>query len=641
MRGWLRTLFEKQYYPAISVLMDTPADRQSAQQWADWMRQQWDRHGLSNLTQQRNLMTEVRRELKDRLGEDHFVLDSMNFTTEQWIQINEKANRVVASRNEQQCLIQNPQKIVDLARQLLFSREWAEIVAGLAVVTGRRCAELLQTATFEPESDYSVWFTGALKRRQEKSILRFEIPTLIEATLVIRSLEKVRTWVDTRGMDNTEINTHYSAAVSKVCHRTYAEWVPPRRGRGSLYTHLFRTIYARIATHWYAPPEVADIEYMAAIQGHYFRNDESNSELRRSLGSTRHYNDYKIGDGQGNIDGRQGIKLGEPGVVVLLAFQGQNKGDRRDLTSEVAEMQELEKAQELGILELEEIQELERNRQRSSLHIYKDEKTRWQAVLDSVPGNNQQQKMTAILLILEAHLQQDGRDRPALKALAEQFVTVLKPLKGATVIRCICQRELLLLKAWQVEEYLSFYQDEIEKAIRAGELPLEDGITAHRDKFIKQGVQYESRTHYALLFLANMEFQVSHAEAEEKKLAPEPVAVSLPTPSSQSIHESEASIPTQERRGRPRSAVGEARVQESIDAIMAYNNMPGRSRQEMWAINGASIRQLRGSNQNLIKRVIEANQDSIDQHHQRLGLGARHNTVHSQAGVSIKDAIQL
>ena len=68
---------------------------------------------------------------------------------------------------------------------------------------------------------------------------------------------------------------------------------------------------------------MADIEFMAAIQGHYQVLDEQNPELKRSLVSSRHYNDYKIGDGKGNIDGRQGIKLSAPGVSVIEIFANQ------------------------------------------------------------------------------------------------------------------------------------------------------------------------------------------------------------------------------------------------------------------------------------------------------------------------------
>jgi len=69
----------------------------------------------------------------------------------------------------------------------------------------------------------------------------------------------------------------------------------------------------------------------AAIQGHYAILETTDATLKRSLAASRHYNDYKIGDRTGNIDGRQGIKLGYGGVEVIEVF---NKS-RPDTTSEL------------------------------------------------------------------------------------------------------------------------------------------------------------------------------------------------------------------------------------------------------------------------------------------------------------------
>ncbi|NJO97967.1 MAG: hypothetical protein HC764_19865 [Pleurocapsa sp. CRU_1_2] len=59
---------------------------------------------------------------------------------------------------------------------------------GLAVLTGRRCTEVIKTAQFEFKTKYSVIFTGALKRGDEPVECVFEIPTLCEAQLVIEAI---------------------------------------------------------------------------------------------------------------------------------------------------------------------------------------------------------------------------------------------------------------------------------------------------------------------------------------------------------------------------------------------------------------------------------------------------------------------
>jgi hypothetical protein len=89
-------------------------------------------------------------------------------------------------------------------------------------------------------------------------------------------------------------------------------------------------VYPAIACFWFAPPWVQEIHYRAHILGHWYivtpqvqvGDSEADVEQRRyNYATEAHYFDYKIGNGHGGIDGRQGIKLGEPGVQILKLFQ--------------------------------------------------------------------------------------------------------------------------------------------------------------------------------------------------------------------------------------------------------------------------------------------------------------------------------
>jgi Telomere resolvase len=320
MRKWLQALVD-QYIPAVEQLQNTPQDQAEALKWASWMRQKWAEYGMTALKQQRNLMTDVRGAIKTRLGTDHVALESMNFTMEEWIAINSPIDEQVARRNENVVLLDNPDAIVSQAVRLLESREWADVAAGLVVVTGRRSTEILGTANFQPKSQWSVIFSGALKRRGETQVLSIEIPTLTTAERVIGALTKLRRMCSTEGLRAEEINQKYSQAVAAACDRHFSSLVPNRNGRDNLFTHLFRSVYAAIATYWYAPPTLDANEYKAAIQGHYAILDTADGTRRRSLAAARHYNDYKIGDRLGNIDGRQGIKLGHGGVELIDTFK--------------------------------------------------------------------------------------------------------------------------------------------------------------------------------------------------------------------------------------------------------------------------------------------------------------------------------
>ncbi|WP_299415051.1 protelomerase family protein [Acaryochloris sp. IP29b_bin.148] len=701
MRRWLKKLYDHPFLPAVAPLNQTPQDRQIAEQWSAWMKQQWHDYGLKHLKQQRNLMTEVRQALKKQLGEDHVAVEAMNFSRDEWIEINLSINDRVAARNEQQGLIEQPDAIVDRAKMLLDHRDWADIAAGLAVLTGRRCTELLQTAEFTYESAYSVWFTGALKRRQEAKTLRFEIPTLAPAKQAIAALHTLRNQVDTAGLDLETINRKYSPPVAKACDRYFAELIPQRAGRGNLYTHLFRTIYARIATHWYAPPTVADVEYMAAIQGHFLIQNEQDPTLRRSLASTRHYNDYKIGDGQGNIDGRQGIRLQDPGVKVLQVFQ--------------SAVPQLEPDPSMEREEPPMIRPLKRKRQPpkrdiSTLRLYQDERDRWLQMLDQFePNGTQQDKMSVLLAWIEQSLPQGKTthgEADDLEQLARLFIEPLRPLRDPKAIHTLCQQEVADLdQDYYPEDYLPLYRDAIADAIRSGQLPLIDHQTAERTSYTKAGVNYEQRTHYALLFFETLEHELglSASEPSEKiisstdeKSTPNPPVADHPTasvsttdqkldaltdaltqliqviqpeqppqpanqePAQNNGHASpqrtqakspDAPIASPTRRsdtskkpGRQpgqTSAAADAKITQAIDAMMDYNNVPNRSFEEKWRISASVLKRLTKSYQGVIQRVLDTREDEIEQHHQTHGLSSRHNIRHGRAGVTIDQVIQL
>ena len=316
---WLKTLL-REFLPQIIDLPNTPVGRQQAGQWDALIKEKMAQRGLETPTQQKNPITDVRQVIK-AIDPQHPALDEVGFTKEEWTEINMPSEQAVGRRTAKP--IAEPEEIARRAELLLKSDSWSQIAAGLAVVTGRRVAEVMQTAQFERASQWSVWFTGALKRRGEEIELRFEIPTLVKATSVISATKRLRRAVDTEGMSNREINRAYSHAIAQACDRTFSDLVPRREGKDNLYTHLFRSVYSTIATFWYCPPEVPELEFRAAVQGHYQILEEGQTELRRSLAASRHYFDYEIADKviAAHTGQRKGVKLERPGVEVISAFR--------------------------------------------------------------------------------------------------------------------------------------------------------------------------------------------------------------------------------------------------------------------------------------------------------------------------------
>ena len=629
MRKWLQELVDKQYLPAIAALQDTPEGRAEAQTWADWMKDQWADHDLKALKQQRNLMTDVRNAIKHQLGEEHFALESMNFTVDEWIQINQPIDDQVANRNEHQTLL-DPKAInalVTRAVKLLASREWADIAAGLAVLTGRRSAEILATAQFEYKTLYSVTFTGALKRKGETQQLSFEIPTLAQTEYIINALNKLRQIVDTEGMDNTDINQKYSDAVARACDRHFADLIPKREGRDNLYTHLFRSVYAAIATHWYCPPRVADIEFKAAIQGHFTVLDQANPEKRRSLAANRHYSDYKMGNGEGNIDGRQGIKLGQPGIEVIEMFKDKptQNGKTAQSTDSMAK------------------------RARSLLHIFADERGRWLSVLDQLePQETHQPEKTSVLLTWIEQQLKAAQSPPEADQLSVEAVSA-PPDPPATALPVIdnlasgiafLTTELQAAKAQNTELERQRDQSKAEAAGYQQQVSQLQQVNAQLQAELAQFHQAQVQLEPLLKLLQGAHAQPAPTAPTLSQLIAQPAAPTaiatplatiaapastIPPAAAQTVAAGAATAPKRVRH----SGGTEAKVNRIIDAILAYNNTPGLTHTDKWAISFPVVKELGkpigATYQKVIQQVFQARQAELEAHHQRHGLGSRHN----------------
>ncbi|GHO78046.1 hypothetical protein KSD_58170 [Ktedonobacter sp. SOSP1-85] len=73
------------------------------------------------------------------------------------------------------------------------------------------------------------------------------------------------------GLEIEQVSQKYGKAVNEAVERRYGDLEElVRATREKVSVHNFRGMYARIACFWYAPPTVADISYMAQIQGHRF-----------------------------------------------------------------------------------------------------------------------------------------------------------------------------------------------------------------------------------------------------------------------------------------------------------------------------------------------------------------------------------
>ena len=189
---------------------------------------------------------------------EHLSLKYLNFSDEEWAALGASSSAALQERLEDQQFFRDPDGLVALAVQLLKSDRWDDIVVGLAVVTGRRHTEVLKTAMFYPNTRYTLTFAGQLKRR-DKMLDPYEIPVLCEASLAFDAWQRLRKMLDCTQLSVEEVSQQYGLPVRSAAKHAFGDLVPVRAGHDDVYTHLFRTIYGRIAVLYYCPPKVKDL----------------------------------------------------------------------------------------------------------------------------------------------------------------------------------------------------------------------------------------------------------------------------------------------------------------------------------------------------------------------------------------------
>ncbi len=616
---WLHQLLAE-HLPRLIELSGSKEDLELAKEWDSLIKEKLAERGLISPHQQKNRITDVRNAIKV-IDPNHPALEVVGFTANEWIEINSMASTESTNRTTQ--FLDSPDAIAQTANQLLSSRIWSEVAAGLAVVTGRRVSEILKTAHFTFKSTYSVMFTGAVKRRDEAVTLTFEIPTLVPAHTVLDAIASLRSWIDTSNMTNRQINDRYEHAVAQACERHFRDLVPTRSGKGNLYTHLFRAVYATIAAHWFCPPTVSDLEFRAYIQGHFQILNETNSEKRTSMAAQRHYWDYKIADGQGNVDGRLGIKLIETGVQVLEAFDtAQTKIKTKSHGSLV------------------------------HLRVFHDDRTTLAQIQEQFDLHNRAAANHFVLELAQSLLS----TADTLNLTPQQLTAKLTDLASESKLSDLEQSpsELNLdgdSAPLSTNEQLSVELSEKDETTddsinlhtqpkneeKNEELSSVDRQTATQSEALFERMDRQQQSlssltnaiHGLVEVLASSpnlsSTSVSGASTSqpkfESKSHTKPSDTTTTSPTSHGSDQTSDTISPRKRR----SELSRQKVNRYIDAIMAYNDIKDRPHADKWLITIAALKRLTHCGQSVIYDVLNSRAAEIQFHHDQHQLGIYHN----------------
>src|SRR5258707_822916 len=76
---------------------------------------------------------------------EHLALRYLNFTNEEWLEINAPSEEALRQRREDPNYLPDPDAVIAKAASLLTSSYWQDVALGLSVLTGRRVTEILKT----------------------------------------------------------------------------------------------------------------------------------------------------------------------------------------------------------------------------------------------------------------------------------------------------------------------------------------------------------------------------------------------------------------------------------------------------------------------------------------------------------------
>ena len=159
-------------------------------------------------------------------------------------------------------------EVINKAVELLNSPKYADLTLSLMLLTGRRMAEILQTAKFEVINSDSVMFSGQLKTRDcpTAKTYPFPIPVLADSQLICEALKRLRNMPEVSILADQPVKACNGKAttIGKACETHFSKVIK------DCIPKDLRAAYAQICLVYKRPDaNRTDYEpYFAEILGH-------------------------------------------------------------------------------------------------------------------------------------------------------------------------------------------------------------------------------------------------------------------------------------------------------------------------------------------------------------------------------------
>lgn len=279
------------------------------------------------------------QKVNGKLIKRHLVVQTLKPTKEEWDDRNNATKKSTASRINNKLAL-NPESLIEVAISMLDSDKWATIAAGLILLTGRRPTEIAWSGKLTPASEYSLLFSGQLKKSTIED-QTFEIPTLIpaekvfQAYLKLRKIQRNKTLlkeIERASSATKKTNVPINRAVRQYLGNLIEAPSDRKGNKNQLSASNLRAAYGKIAAHFYCPPQIEPILFVAKILGHQTDNYEI-----ESLGTTISYYTYRIVDREGRENNNLGIYRSRLFTTTEIATESRNTTESRE--TEIAKTQ--------------------------------------------------------------------------------------------------------------------------------------------------------------------------------------------------------------------------------------------------------------------------------------------------------------
>lgn len=520
--------------------------------------------------------------------------------------------KTTAANNQKQDDLQpiRANRFITKAKDLLGGETPYEWAVGLLALTGRRFSEIVAKGEFKLTSHpYAIAFRGQLKKgiQNLNEAQSFLIATLIESDKVITAFDKFRAHPrieELADLSPDEINSRLNTSVRHHIKREFedAEIIPILIGEKSVSAHNLRGVYAEIAVHYFCPPNQATHRFVQAHLGHIIGERELAN--RKNAGATEHYFHYRL-------VGAQRQQLNEKGILL------ERFGALPTTVELEPEQTVIEASQEEQTMAIASQAEPQSHSRKSRTPVPLDLMHQLREI--AAKKINAEGSYAEVLEAVISFLRDDKTPTIAtsIESLGSTFEWFTGEVERLREENCLLSSERDQARA-ELQEALNQTQDH-------GEL---DALKSENARLKAEVAQFQQ-----------IKQMLGGTHGSAQPVAPVVAAIDPPpstAPSPQSAPRTKtvvAAAPSQKRINDEEQALG--KVGEAIDLIMAWNDVPSRDFNHKWFISVPSILELiRGSgysaSQGRVQSAMKQRKEAIDYHHQKHGLGQRHNSRHDK-----------